>query len=86
MELKKNVKKYYVDCVSYKINTYQLVCEHPNNDNYYIYLDEFERPQRITKAYYNKLLLFTDYEEAKDKLMKEHEEAVKYWKESFEVN
>ena len=79
----KNPKKYYINAVTHMIETYQVVCDHPNNSHYLIYLDSFEQPKRMLKIDYDKLKLYDDYEDAKPALIAAHKESIKYWSKNM---
>ena len=63
-----------------KIESFTFVCDHPENGNYVIVLDEYKNPQRITYSSWDEMII-TDYKVARKEYIKFLTELIKFYKE-----
>lgn len=72
-------KRFRVSDIKMSIESFKFICIHPVSKSYVIVLDEYGKPQRMTLAEWDKLII-KDYNTAKNKLIDLLQSTIDFYK------
>ena len=73
------MKKYKINHITNSIESFTFVCDHPENNNYVVVLDEYKNPQKMTKSSWEEMII-TDYKTARKEYIKSLRELINFYK------